>query len=79
MKSEAFNSRIVESYFMFLKNLDVEVREALVVKLKKSLLAKVPKSSYQSLYGVWEDTRSAEEIIHDIRNARVNRIEPEGL
>lgn len=62
----------VNRFFGFLKNWDRESKEALIVKLKKSINYPT-KQDFSSCFGAWEDERSTEEIVSDIRNDRVNQ------
>lgn len=66
------SDRSLSKYFKFLKNLDDHSKTKLIDKLKDSIKAKdKAKSNLQHLYGKWEDDKSAEELVAEIRNARV--------
>ena len=76
--SLAFENRIVNSYFRIMKNWDTESKKDLIIKLTNSINDKnVNKHDFSSCFGVWDDDRSADEIIDDIRNSRVNNREIE--
>lgn len=71
--SLAFENKKVNSYFRLMKNWDTESKKDLIIKLTKSIDDKQEdKHDFSSCFGAWEDDRSAEEIIKDIRNDRVN-------
>ena len=64
----------LSKYFKFLKNLDDHSKTKLIGKLKDSI--KTKKNSERSishLYGKWEDDKSAEELISEIRNSRLEK------
>ena len=61
----------ISKYFGFFKHFDIETKKKLIIELTKSITASpVGKSKIKKLYGAWDDDRSAEEIIADIRNSR---------
>ena len=70
--------RIVNSYFRLMRNWDNEAKKELIIKLASSIDDK-PKDKYDfsSCFGAWEDERSAEEIMMEIRSDRVNKNEIE--
>ena len=63
----------VNSYFRLIKNWDIESKKDLIIKLTQSINAvKEDSHDFSSCFGAWDDERSADEIINDIRNSRVN-------
>ncbi len=70
----ALKNTIIDKYFGFLTKLDNISKKRLIVKLTESIEVK-EKTPFdlKSLYGAWEDTRTSDEIIHDIRNSRVEK------
>ncbi|HEY4789123.1 MAG TPA: hypothetical protein VIH57_23905 [Bacteroidales bacterium] len=71
--SLAFKNRKVNSYFRLMKNWDNESKKDLIIKLTKSIEDKSDdKHDFSSCFGAWVDERSADEIINDLRNDRVN-------
>lgn len=71
--SLAFEKNKVNSYFRLLKNWDTESKKDLIIKLTKSIQAKSEdRHDFSLCFGAWEDERSAEEIITDIQNSRIN-------
>jgi hypothetical protein len=72
--SLAFENKKVNSYFRLMKNWDTESKKDLIIKLTKSINDKSEnKHDFSSCFGAWEDERSADEIINEIRNDRVNK------
>ncbi len=62
---------IVNSYLFLLGKLSSEAKFELIEKLKKSI-SKKPETKFSGLensFGGWEDSRSAEEIIADIKGS----------
>jgi hypothetical protein len=69
----AIENRLVESYFELMKNWDNETKKKLMIKLTRSIDSNDNKKrDFSSCFGAWEDTRTADEIIQDIRADRVN-------
>ena len=70
--SLALKNSTIDKYFGFLTRLDNVTKKRLIVKLTESIEVK-EKNTFDlaSLYGAWEDSRSSDEIIDDIRNSRV--------
>jgi hypothetical protein len=70
----ALNNKTIDKYFGFLFNLDTLSKKRLIVKLTESIEEKDKKDfDLTSLFGAWEDSRTSEEIINDIRNSRVEK------
>ena len=71
--SLVFENKKVNSYFRLMKNWDNESKKDLIIKLTKSIdNESEDKHDFSSCFGAWDDDRSADEIIDDIRNDRVN-------
>ena len=79
MGTMALNKRLVDNYFRFLKNLDVDSKKKLIIRLTESIELKGKKDNPDKLYGSWKDSRSAEEIIKDLENDRTNSREIEKI
>ncbi len=63
----------VNSYFRLMKNWDIESKKDLIIKLTQSINDKSEDNhDFSSCFGAWDDERSADEIINDIRNSRIN-------
>lgn len=61
-------------------NLDNGSKKRIIIKLTRSIDdKKSSKTEFENLFGAWEDSRSAEEIIDDIRNARTQNRKIEGF
>ena len=75
MKSDI--SITVNSYWKLLENLSSEVKLRLIAKLSQSLVKPAAEEEKEKtnwadeFYGAWDDSRTAEEIIDDIKNSRV--------
>ncbi len=64
---------ILDQYFGYLKNLDTKAKKSLILKLSKSLENKSSKRfDLNTLFGAWEDEQSSDELISNIKKARVN-------
>ena len=72
--SIALKNTTIDKYFGFLKRLDNVTKKRLIVKLTESIEVKEKKHfDLANLYGAWEDSRSSDEIIKDIKNSRVEK------
>lgn len=70
----ALTNKTIDKYFGFLSRLDNRSKKKLIIKLTESIEEKGKSSiDLRSLYGAWEDTRSSDEIIKEIRDSRVNK------
>lgn len=80
MGNLAISNKILDKYFGYLKNLDNKTKKSLIIKLTKSIETKSKKDfDLNSIFGAWEDDRSSDEIITEIRNSRVNKINTESF
>lgn len=73
MNTTTFNSKIVEGYFGLLDNLSTTNKLDLIAKLTASVKSdlKPKKSSFKKAFGAFESSKSAEEIIEEIRESRI--------
>ncbi|MFS4417223.1 hypothetical protein [Maribacter sp. 2307ULW6-5] len=80
MGSLTISSKILDKYFGYLKNLDIQTKKSLIIKLTKSIETK-PKKEFDpnSIFGAWVDSRTSDEIISDIRNSRIEKINTASL
>ena len=64
---------ILDKYFKFLYRLDISVKKSLIIKLTESIDIEPDKKSndFHKLFGAWNDRKTAEDIISEIKNARV--------
>lgn len=64
----------IEKYFGFLTRFDNETKKKLIMKLTESMeKKKKSKASLKDLSGAWEDSRTSDEIIRDIKNSRIEK------
>ena len=73
MKTGNIDTKLLDNYFSFLKNLSSDHKLELIARLSKSMKTskKTKKEvSLRSLYGSWESEQSADEIIAELKNAR---------
>ena len=73
MNTIEFNSKIVDGYLGLLNNLSPSNKLDLIARLTASVKSdlKPKKSSFKKAYGAFESSKSAEEIIDEIRESRV--------
>ncbi|MCK4662782.1 MAG: hypothetical protein KAT68_07955 [Bacteroidales bacterium] len=73
MGNLALNIRTLDKYFGILKNLTVDSKKYLIIKLTESIQTKEKiKTNLDEIYGAWQDSRTAEEIITEIETSRFN-------
>lgn len=74
MNTIEFNSKIVDGYFGLFNNLSPSNKLDLIARLTASVKSdlKPKKSSFKKAYGAFESSKSAEEIIDEIRESRVS-------
>ena len=80
MGSLAVSNKILDKYFGYLKYLDNEAKKNLIIKLTNSIQIE-PKKSFdiKSIFGVWEDDRTSDEIISEIKSSRMEKRSIENL
>ena len=70
----ALSNKILDKYFGYLKKLDNTTKRNLIIKLTKSIETKSNETfDLDSLYGAWEDERTSDEIINEIKSSRVEK------
>jgi len=79
MGNITIDNKALDKYFGLLSRLDNNTKKKLIMRLTESLDFEKEDRDLKSLFGAWEDTRDADEIIKEIRNARVNNREIEGF
>jgi len=73
MGNLTLNNGTLNKYFGILENLDIDSKKNLIIKLTKSINSKPKlKLNIKNIFGAWQDTRTADEIIEDIENSRFN-------
>ncbi|MCM5663136.1 hypothetical protein [Galbibacter mesophilus] len=74
MASLTISDKILEKYFGYLKTLDMNTKKILIRKLSRSIEAKSKKKTdLAKMYGAWQDDRTSDEIISEIRSSRVEK------
>lgn len=74
MGSLAISNKILEKYFGYLKNLDNNAKKNLIIKLTKSIETKSKKTfDIKSIFGAWEDDRTSDDIISEIKSSRIEK------
>lgn len=74
----ATGNKIVDSYFKLMRNWDNETNKNLIIKLTKSINTGEKKQrDFSSCFGAWEDDRTADQIIDDLKADRVDNPEIE--
>lgn len=66
------SDKSIDTYFGFLKNLDASIKKRLIEMLQSSLKRETKQEGIGHLYGAWDDDRSTELIIKEIRESRVD-------
>tara|TARA_R110002049_G_scaffold248695_3_gene423162 strand:+ start:1552 stop:1860 length:309 start_codon:yes stop_codon:yes gene_type:complete len=80
MGSLAISNKILDKYFGYLKNLDNTAKKNLIIKLIKSIETKSDKTfDIKSIFGAWEDNRTSDEIISEIKSSRIEKRNTESL
>lgn len=80
MGSLAISNKILDKYFGYLKNLDTKTKKSLIFKLTKSIEKKSDKQfDLHSIFGAWDDEKSSDDIISDIKSSRVEKRNTENL
>jgi hypothetical protein len=79
MGNISINNKSLDKYFGLLSRLDNSAKKKLIIKLTESLDFEKKDTDLKSLFGAWEDSRDADEIIKEIRDSRVNKREMEGF
>lgn len=75
MANLTLNNKVLEKYFGLLKGLDNLSKKKLIIKLTESLEIKEDKVDLRSLFGAWEDNKDPDEIIKEIRESRIEKVE----
>ncbi len=74
MGSLTISNKTLDKYFGYLKNLDNDSKKNLIIKLTKSIETESKKAfDIKSIYGAWEDDKSSDEIIKEIKSSRVEK------
>jgi len=69
------SSKILDKYFGFLINLDNNSKKRLIRRLTESIETETKENTdLNLLYGAWDDDRDSDEIIREIRNSRIEKL-----
>ena len=79
MANLTLNNITLEKYFGLLKGLDNLSKKKLIIKLTESLDIKEEKVDLRTLFGAWEDDKDSDEIIKEIRESRIEKVENLGF
>ncbi len=79
MASLTLSNKILEKYVSLFKGLDSASKKKLILKLTESLEVKEEKVDLRTLFGAWEDNRSSDQIIEEIRKSRREKSEDIGF
>lgn len=70
----SITNNIADKYFSFLSKLDTSSKKMIILRLVESIEVKKKKgNSLRKMFGAWEDERSSDDIISDIKNSRVDK------
>jgi hypothetical protein len=66
------NTKLINTYYMYIKNLDPEIQMNLVKKITHSLKTRInkPYPSIRHLFGAWQGEETAHQLISHIRKSR---------
>ncbi len=71
MQKLTVSEKTLNKYFGILENLDSNSKQKLIIKLTRSISKKPRKfNNLKNIFGAWQGSESAEEIISDIRDSR---------
>lgn len=73
MATLTLSNKILEKYVSLLKGLDTDSKRKIINRLTESLDSKEEKVDSSALFGAWEDNRTSDEIINDIRESRIEK------
>jgi hypothetical protein len=73
----ALNNTTIEKYFGFLIRLDNLSKKRLIIKLTESIDENENATlDLKTMYGSWEDSRTSDEIISDLKFSRIEKSNP---
>lgn len=75
MATLTLSNKILEKHVSLLKVLDTDSKRKIIARLTESLDTKEEKVDSSTLFGAWEDNRTSDEIINDIRESRIEKAE----
>lgn len=69
----SITNKALNKYFGFLLKLDNQSKKKLINKLSASLKPNENNNKDLSLFGAWQDERSSDTIIEEIRKSRIDK------
>lgn len=73
MSNTNIYSELIDAYFALIENLSKDNKLKLIEKIHSSANSENNiTNSAKSFYGIWKSSKSAEEMINEIRNARTS-------
>jgi hypothetical protein len=71
-------NNLINNYYRIIKNWNIETKKRLILKLNNSIIEDTQsKHDFSLCFGAWDDARTADDIINEIKNDRVNQIDLE--
>ena len=65
----------IDKFFGFLSKIDNASKKKMIIRLTESIeITEEIKFDLRSLFGAWEDSRDSDEIIKEIRDSRVDKL-----
>jgi hypothetical protein len=74
METSLAKEKLIAGYWALLSGLDLEIRMELITRLVNSLKEELPSpahSDWKKLFGAWEADEEPEDLVREIRNARL--------
>jgi len=73
--SLALTNNTIDKFFGFLSKIDNASKKKMIIRLTESIeITEEIKFDLRSLFGAWEDSRDSDEIIKEIRDSRVDKL-----
>lgn len=81
MKGLELSKQALDHYFKILNNFSTSTKKRLIVMLTESIEGEEPQTSpkIDELYGAWQDDKSADEIVNEIKESRTYNREIDDL
>ena len=72
--SITISNKTIDKFFGFLTHLDNSSKKKLIIKLTESIESQEENDTdLNSLFGAWKGDKSSDEIIREIREARIDK------
>lgn len=80
MGALVISNKILEKYFGYLIHLDDQSKNSLIKKLTSSIKSKKNEDgTFEDIFGAWDDNKSSDEIIGEIKNSRIEKTTTENF